>query len=49
MDVISKIAWNSNGVEVINDTDVNSIYFWLNEKQKNRNRAFKFTSRYKKI
>ena len=34
MDVISKIAWNNSGVEVINDTDVNSIYFWLNEKQK---------------
>ena len=34
MDVISKIAWNNSGVEVINDTDVNNIYFWLNEKQK---------------
>ena len=31
MTTISKIAWKDSGVEVINDIDANSIYFWLNE------------------
>ena len=29
---ISKHTWHKGGIEVIDDTDVNSIYFWLNEK-----------------
>ena len=32
MTIISKIAWKNSGVEVIDDTYVNSRYFWLNEK-----------------
>ena len=32
MAIISKISWKNIDVEVINDIDVNSIYFWLNEK-----------------
>lgn len=29
---ISRIAWRNSRVEVIDDIDVNSTYFWLNEK-----------------
>ena len=29
---ISAETWKNSGVEVINDIDVNSIYFWLNGK-----------------
>ena len=32
MSIISKIAWKNSGVKAINDIDVNSRYFWLNEK-----------------
>ena len=32
MTITSKIAWKSNGVEVINDIDTNRRYFWLNGK-----------------
>ena len=30
MTIISKIAWKNSGIEVINDNDVKSVYFWLN-------------------
>ena len=30
--VISKEEWKNSGVDVIDDIDVKSIYFWLNEK-----------------
>ena len=33
MAVISKIAWKNSDVEVIDDINVNSKYFWLNGKQ----------------
>ena len=46
MVIISKIASRKSGVEVI---DVNSRYFWLNEKDIEKNRTFKFTSCYKQI
>ena len=36
MPFISKHTWNRGGIEVIDDTDVNSIYFWLNEKNLER-------------
>ena len=32
MAIISKIIWKSTGVEVIDDIDLNSRYFWLNKK-----------------
>ena len=32
MPIIRKIAWENRDIEAINDIDVNSIYFWLNEK-----------------
>ena len=32
MGIISKIVWESTGVEVIDDIYVNRRYFWLNEK-----------------
>ena len=32
MTIICKIAWKNIDVEVINDIDANSIYYWLNEK-----------------
>ena len=32
MAIISKIVWKNSGAEVIDDIDVNSRYFWLNEK-----------------
>ena len=30
MAISSKITWKNNGIEAINDIDVNSRYFWLN-------------------
>ena len=30
--IINKIAWKNSSLEVIDDTDVNCIYFWLNER-----------------
>ena len=32
MAIISKIAWKNTGVEVLDDIDVSSRYFWLNDK-----------------
>ena len=32
MTIISKTAWKNSGAEVIDDTDANNRYFWLNEK-----------------
>ena len=32
MAISSKITWKNNGIEAINDIDVNSRYFWLNKK-----------------
>ena len=32
MAIIIKITWKNNRIETINDIDVNSRYFWLNEK-----------------
>ena len=32
MTIIRKIAWKNSVVEVIDYIDVNSIYFWINDK-----------------
>ena len=32
MTITSKIEWKNSGVEVIDDSEVNSIYFWINER-----------------